>query len=70
MQDNQYCVTSVRRQNTIHFICLSVRSEELSESSESSNRLEVYICYLRKKLEQLTGIRLIRTVRGIGYRLD
>ena len=46
--------------------CMTSRTE----SSESSNRLEVYICYLRKKLEQLTGIRLIRTVRGIGYRLD
>ena len=35
----------------------------------NSNKYNVYICYLRKKLEQ-GNIRLIRTVRGIGYMLQ
>ena len=31
------------------------------------NVLEIYIGYLRKKLEQNGGLRLIHTVRGVGY---
>jgi two-component system, OmpR family, response regulator MprA len=33
----------------------------------SSNSLEVYVGYLRRKLEQEGGPRLIHTVRGVGY---
>jgi two-component system response regulator MprA len=33
----------------------------------SSNVLEVYVGYLRSKLEENGGVRLIHTVRGIGY---
>lgn len=33
----------------------------------SSNPLEVYVGYLRKKLEAFGGARLIHTVRGVGY---
>ncbi len=33
----------------------------------SSNSLEVYIGYLRRKLEQGGELRLIHTVRGVGY---
>lgn len=33
----------------------------------SSNPLEVYVGYLRRKLEQHGGSRLIHTVRGVGY---
>jgi two-component system response regulator MprA len=29
--------------------------------------LEVYIGYLRKKTEQAGEVRLIQTVRGVGY---
>jgi two-component system response regulator MprA len=32
-----------------------------------SNVLEVYVRYLRRKLEQHGGPRLIQTVRGVGY---
>ena len=31
------------------------------------NVLEIYIGYLRKKLEAGGGSRLIQTVRGVGY---
>ncbi|HEV7823742.1 MAG TPA: response regulator transcription factor [Mycobacteriales bacterium] len=34
---------------------------------EASNVVDVYIGYLRKKLEQPFGRPLIRTVRGVGY---
>jgi DNA-binding response OmpR family regulator len=33
------------------------------------NVIEVYVGYLRKKLDQPFGTQLIRTVRGAGYRL-
>ena len=33
----------------------------------SANKVEVYVCYLRKKLETLTGRTCIRTLRGKGY---
>ena len=35
--------------------------------SGESNVLEVYIATLRQKTEDLTGVRLIRTIRGAGY---
>lgn len=35
----------------------------------SSNSLEVYIGYLRRKLEAGGEPRLVHTVRGLGYRL-
>jgi two-component system response regulator MprA len=33
------------------------------------NVLEIYVGYLRKKLEADGGSRLIQTVRGVGYTL-
>ncbi|WGW13662.1 response regulator transcription factor [Saxibacter everestensis] len=35
----------------------------------SSNALEVYVSYLRRKLEEDGEPRLVHTVRGIGYRM-
>jgi two-component system response regulator MprA len=35
----------------------------------SSNSLEVYIGYLRRKTEAHGGGRLIQTARGVGYAL-
>ncbi|WP_029898145.1 response regulator transcription factor [Nocardia brasiliensis] len=40
-----------------------------TELGPTSNSLEVYIRYLRRKLESGDEMRLIHTVRGIGYRL-
>jgi two-component system, OmpR family, response regulator len=36
----------------------------------STNVVDVYVSYLRKKLEQPFGRPLIRTVRGVGYTLE
>jgi two-component system OmpR family response regulator len=51
------------------------RSELLEEVwgadfDRSSNLVDVYVGYLRKKLEQPSGQRLIRTVRGTGFLLE
>lgn len=44
---------------------------EKEEAKESvSNKVEVYLCHLRRKLEQPLGLRLFATVRGQGYRLE
>lgn len=62
------------------FACLwdkrgSVVSKEelrglLDADCVQTNRLEVYICFLRRKLEGPTGRKIITTVRGVGYRLE
>ncbi|MBQ2766523.1 MAG: winged helix-turn-helix domain-containing protein [Clostridia bacterium] len=41
-----------------------------SGKQPASNLLEVTICSLRKKLEETFGLRPIRTVRGVGWRLE
>jgi two-component system, OmpR family, response regulator len=35
-----------------------------------TNVVDVYVSYLRKKLEQPFGRPLIKTVRGVGYALE
>ena len=51
-----------------------VTYEELSEIAMSrkekeTNAAQVYVCFLRAKLEKLTGNPLIKTIRGRGYAL-
>lgn len=33
------------------------------------NVVEVYVGYLRKKIDQPFGVKSLQTVRGMGYRL-
>ncbi|MEM9561281.1 MAG: response regulator transcription factor [Actinomycetota bacterium] len=40
------------------------------ETDHRSNVVEVYIRYLRSKLDEPFGVRTIETVRGAGYRLS
>jgi hypothetical protein len=40
------------------------------EAKTDSNKIEVYLCFLRRKIERPLGLRLITTVRGKGYRLE
>ena len=42
----------------------------LAGDAAETNKLEVYVCFLRRKIERPTGLRLITTVRGKGYRLE
>jgi DNA-binding response OmpR family regulator len=41
-----------------------------NEPDPSANLVDVYIGYLRRKLEDRSGRRMIRTVRGAGFVLD
>lgn len=47
----------------------AVSRAKLSEliGTAAGNKTDVYICYLRRKTDNLPGGRLIRTVRGEGY---
>ncbi|MDD6799739.1 MAG: winged helix-turn-helix domain-containing protein [Firmicutes bacterium] len=50
----------------------AVSREELNSAwggSADSNNTDVYIRYLRQKLDERFGVRMIETVRGCGYRL-
>jgi len=35
-----------------------------------SNVVEVYVRYLREKIDRPFGLRTLHTVRGVGYRLS
>ena len=39
------------------------------EYEHRSNVVEVYMRYLREKIDRPFGVRSLETVRGIGYRL-
>jgi DNA-binding winged helix-turn-helix (wHTH) protein len=41
-----------------------------SAYSGGDNVVEVYIGYLRRKLDAPFGLQTLNTVRGLGYRLD
>lgn len=52
-----------------------VRREEIAsavwgKSENSTNVVDVYVNYLRKKLNPLLGESALKTVRGVGYMLD
>lgn len=49
----------------------AVSREALSSliGKSSANKVDVYICYLRRKIESACGCRVIGTVRGKGYKI-
>ena len=49
---------------------LSTTSIYSSESDAEDNNVEVYISFLRKKLDYLHSKVKIRTIRMVGYRLE
>ena len=49
----------------------AVTREEIAAviGESSANKTEVYVCFLRKKLEECFGDRIIKTERGKGYKI-
>lgn len=47
--------------------CVSIERINSLWQEKGGNTTAVYIRYLRKKIDEPTGLRLIRTVRGRGY---
>ena len=40
------------------------------ETDAEYNNVEVYISFLRKKLNHINSYSVIKTIRGVGYRLE
>ena len=53
------------------YIPFSVLREEIDAilSVDDGNMSDVYICHLRRKLDNKLGLKLIYTIRGKGYML-
>ena len=49
-----------------------VSREELSKliGESSTNKTDVHVCYLRRKIATVTERQIIKTVRGQGYKID
>ena len=67
LSDTEYKILSVLCQNAQKTV-LRETIQELFENG-SGNITDVYICKLRKKLEEPQGQRLIFTVREKGYKI-
>jgi len=67
LSENEYKVLSILCENRGEIVERS-RIDELLGSDES-NMGDVYICHLRRKIDNSLGLRLIYTVRGKGYML-
>lgn len=74
-EDREIALTPIEMQMMRHF--LEHRGETVFKKTltaligdSASNKTEVYVCYLRKKTDLPNGMRLIRTVRQKGYRID
>lgn len=50
----------------------AVSREEISGviGNSDSNKADVYVCYLRRKLEGASGVKLIKAVRNVGYIIE
>ena len=50
----------------------SVSREALSKliGESSTNKTDVHVCYLRRKIATVTERQIIKTVRGQGYKID
>ena len=74
-EDREIALTPIEMRMMKHL--LEHRGETVSKEAltsligdSASNKTEVYICYLRRKTDSPNGMRLIRTVRQRGYRID
>ena len=45
------------------------RVKAVAQVRHCSNVIEVYVRYLREKIDRPFGIQTLQTVRGFGYRL-
>ena len=64
-------------EQTILQALLERRGEAVSRDSlgaligeSTANKVDVYVCYLRKKLAKITPAKIIGTVRNCGYTVD
>lgn len=73
LTENEAAIMSVllqHRGQTVTKEALRQAIANQNDTASVSNKVEVYLCHLRAKLEQPLGRRLFTTIRGQGYRLD
>ena len=57
------------RAGTVVRVLLVEDDVRLADAEGFQVELEVYVGYLRKKIDAPFGLHIIETVRGVGYRL-
>ena len=67
LSDNEYAVLALLYQNIGETV--ERASIDMLLGCEGSNMGDVYICHLRRKIDNKLGLKLIYTVRGRGYML-
>lgn len=70
LTEKEYGILKILYENAGQPVSVRVLKEKVFSSSSGGNIVEVYVNYLRKKLDLRFDVRLIRTVRGQGYLLE
>jgi len=65
-------ITRTRLMNAIQVGCDKYKKNKkiIKEYYEDSNIIDVYISYLRKKIDKRSKVKLIYTIRDIGYKMQ
>ena len=68
----EFCIMEVFINNPNKVISKELLIEKIwgYESDAEYNNVEVYISFLRKKLNHIHSNSFIKTIRGVGYRLE
>jgi DNA-binding response OmpR family regulator len=48
---------------------IAMNAWKLQNGNDATNTVDVYVNYIRKKLDSFGGTPLIRTIRGVGYQI-
>lgn len=67
LSENEFSVLSLLYQNIGEVVDRA--TIDILLGSEDSNMSDVYICHLRRKIDNKLGLKLIYTIRGKGYML-
>ena len=67
LTEKELCVMQTLLEFRGEAVSKQLLSERIGESK--GNKIEVYICMLRQKIESVSPWKWIETVRGKGYRL-
>lgn len=73
----EHTLTLRPKETVVFSALLAKRGEAVSREAlstrigeSSANKVDVYICYLRRKIATVTERAIIKTVRGGGYKID
>ena len=67
LSDNEYKVLTLLYQNRGETV--NRETIDMLLGADGSNMGDVYVCHLRKKIDNKLGLKLIYTIRGKGYTL-